>query len=87
MTRSLYALLNQRQCWSDLLKLDEGATADLQFWELNLQEYDSQPIWRQPGAVRVVYSDVSDTGLGGYTVEHGGWSLGSSGGPTELNVA
>ena len=31
MTRSLYALLNQRQCWSDRLTRDEGVAAELQF--------------------------------------------------------
>ena len=64
-------MLNQRQCWSDLLQLTVEATVELQFWELSLQGYNSQSIWRQPGAVRVVYSDASDTGFGGYTVEHG----------------
>ena len=72
MTRSLYALLNHRQSWNDILTLDEEATAELQFWESNLQGYNSQPIWHQPGVVRVVYSDASDTGFGGYTVEHAG---------------
>jgi len=72
MTRNLYALLNQRQCLSDWLTLDEGAAAELQFWVLSLQQYNYQPIWRQPGAVHVVYSDASDTGFGGYTVEHAG---------------
>ena len=72
MTRSTYSMLNQRRCWNDLLKLNAEATAELQFWKLSLQGYNSQPIWRQPGAVRVVYSDASDTGFGGYTVEHGG---------------
>jgi len=70
MTRSLYALLNRRQCWSDMLSLDPDAVAELQFWDSNLQKYNFQPIWRQPGAVRIVYSDASDTGFGGYTVEH-----------------
>ena len=46
-----------------------GATAELQFRKSSLQGYDSQPIWR---CVRVVYSDASDTGFGGYTVEHAG---------------
>ena len=32
---------------------------------------DCQPIWHFPSAVRVVYSDASDTGYGGYVVEHG----------------
>lgn len=34
----------------------------------SLQHYNGQPIWRSPSALRVVYSDASDTG---YTVEHG----------------
>ena len=30
-----------------------------------------QPIWHNPSAVRVAFSDASNTGYGGYTVEHG----------------
>ena len=41
------------------------------FWEQSLAEYNAQPIWHFPSAVRVVYSDVSDMGYGGYVVEHG----------------
>lgn len=32
--------------------------------------YSAQPIWCSPSVVRVVYSDASDTGYGGYVVEH-----------------
>ena len=56
MTRSLYSMSNQRQCWSDLLTLNAEAIAELQFWKASLHEYNSQPIWRHPDAVRVVYS-------------------------------
>ena len=35
-------------------------------------QYNAQPIWLSPSAVRLVYSNVSDTGYWGYTVEHGG---------------
>ena len=58
MTRILYSMLNQRQRWSDLLTLNAEAIAELQFWKASLHEYNSQPIWRQPSAVRVVYSDA-----------------------------
>ena len=44
---------------------------ELEFWVNCLHSYNSQPIWHSPSAVRVVYSDASDTGYGGYTVEHG----------------
>ena len=71
MTRSLYAVINECYTWSGMLSLSPEALCELQFWEANLQEYDSQPLWCQPGAVRIVYSDASDTGFGGYIVEHG----------------
>ena len=64
MARGMYSMLNQRRWWSDLLKPNAEATAELQFWKLSLQGYNSQWIWRQPGAVHVVYSDASDTGFG-----------------------
>ena len=34
--------------------------------------FNGQNIWPSPSAVRVVYSDASNTGYGGYCVEHGG---------------
>ena len=36
-----------------------------------MAQYNAQPIWLSPSAVRIVYSDASDTSYGGYTVEHG----------------
>ena len=33
-------------------------------------KFNSQHIWPKPYTVRVVYSDASSTGFGGYTVEH-----------------
>ena len=57
-TRSLYALINSRDSWCQKLKLSPEAT-------------NGQNIWHSPSAVRLVYSDASDTGYGGYTAEHG----------------
>ena len=71
MTCSLYAALESRQTWCDLLRLSPEARAELRFWSASLSEYSSQPIWRSPSAMRVVYSDASETGYGGYVVEHG----------------
>ena len=72
MTRSLYAVLESRQSWWDPLQLSIEAQAELMFWSYNLEKYNAQPIWHSPSAVRVVSSDASDTGYGGYVVEHGG---------------
>ena len=71
MTRSLYATLESRMAWCERLTLSQDAQAELSFWAASLTEYNSQPIWHSPSALRVVYSDASDTGYGGYVVEHG----------------
>ena len=73
MTRSMNALLQTRFAWCSWLELSVEARTELQFWVESLQDFNAQPIpiWRSPGALRVVYSDASSTGYGGYTVEHG----------------
>ena len=71
MTRGLYALLQTRFAWCDGLQPTPEAEVELTFWAESLVSYNAQPIWRSPGAVRVVFSDASDVGYGGYTVEHG----------------
>ena len=71
MTRSLYALLNSRQSWCGKLPLSQEAKSELQFWLEGLETWNGQGIWHSPAAIRVVYTDASHTGYGGYTVEHG----------------
>ena len=71
MTRSLYALLNSRQSWCSKLPLSQEAKSELQFWLGGLEGWNGQEIWHSPAAIRVVYTDASQTGYGGYTVEHG----------------
>ena len=71
ITRTLNAVLQCRITWCDILVITPDAKEKLQFWLECLEMYNSQPIWRSPSAVRCVYSDASDTGYGGYTVEHG----------------
>lgn len=44
---------------------------ELGFWLGQLVCFNGQNIWHSPSAIRVVYSDASDTGYGGYMVEHG----------------
>ena len=73
MTRSLYALLGSRQAWCEHLEINRGVQRELEFWRSSscVAQYNAQPIWISPSAVRLVYSDASDTGNGGHTVEHG----------------
>ena len=71
MTRSLYGLLNTRQAWCDMLTVSPEAMAELKFWLHEIERFNGQDIWPSPSAVRVVYTDASLQGYGGYTVEHG----------------
>ena len=71
MTRAMYALIESRVSWCDQLSVTGEVRYELEFWMSGLEKFKSQPIWHSPSAVRVVYSDASDTGYGDYIVEHG----------------
>ena len=79
-TRALYAVINQRVCWSDRLTLSEDACDELTFWQQNVKALNCRSIWFSPSATRIAYSDASSTGYGGYVVElgpqvsHGQWT-------------
>ena len=71
MTRSMYTLLESRTSWNGFLRLTPEAQYEINFWIEGLRQYNSQPIWYTPSAIRVVYTDASESGYGGYLVEHG----------------
>ena len=71
MTRGLYALINARQSWCEVMEISDNAKSELQFWLSEIQEFNGQNIWVGPSALRVVYTDASNTGYAGYTVQHG----------------
>ena len=80
MTRSIYALLNTRTHWNQFLSITPEAQAELQFWFNQINHINGQEIWHSPSAVCVVYSDASDSGYSGFTIQdgfhiaHGVWS-------------
>ena len=41
------------------------------YWKSDVAALNGQPIWFKSGATRVVFSDASDSGYGGYSVEVG----------------
>ena len=54
-----------------MLKLSADAKMELPFWKQSIGKVNGQPTWHSPSAVRIVHSDASNTGHGGYMVEHG----------------
>ena len=53
-----------------LAVMSAEASQELAFWINEIERFNGKKIWPKPSAVRVVYSDASSTGYGGYTVEH-----------------
>ena len=72
MTRSMYAVLNASSSWCHQVLLTSEVLEELTFWLDNINNFNGQNIWPKASAVRVVYSDASSTGCGGYCVEHVG---------------
>lgn len=70
-TRALYSLVGQRTTWHDTLHLDDEAIDEVKFWLSSINCFNGQSIWKSASAVRLVYSDASSTGFGGYVLEHG----------------
>ena len=54
MTRELYAL-QERYSKCDRLTVSPGARLELEFWYDSLIDYNSQPIWHSPSAVKFTY--------------------------------
>ena len=71
MTQSLYIIINCRTTWNDKVVWTEEAWAEMKFWEINIESLNGKEMRYSAGAVRLVYSDASDTGYGGYTVDVG----------------
>lgn len=68
------------QSWNEHIQLADGSIRQLKFWSEHLGTLNQCPINYHPQCYRVVYSDASSTGYGGYCVEspggvaHGLWN-------------
>jgi hypothetical protein len=72
-TRGLHRFIMQASAWWEHDKLDEDATREIVFWKNNFEICHGQPIWlANPKPEILTYSDASNTGWGGYSVELGG---------------
>jgi len=78
MTCNMYALLNARISWCQELSLTPAALDELSFWLHSIKNFNGQNLWSRPSAVRVVYSNASSTGYGGYCIQHGGYAATST---------
>ena len=71
MSRSIYAQISAQSSWFSTFSLEHSVVEELLFWQSNLDHLNGRRIWFKSSAVRVAYSDASDTGYGGYIVDLG----------------
>ena len=71
MTRGLYALLNTRRSWCDTLPATDEARSEIHFWLAEIAKFNGQNIWVGPSALKVAYTDASQTAYAGFTVQYG----------------
>ena len=67
----MYAQISAQSSWFSTFSLEHSVVEELVFWQSNLDHLNGRRIWFKSSAVRVAYSDASDTGYGGYIVELG----------------
>lgn len=68
--------MHSQNYFAHWLSIGVGKACELRFiWMMGLWQLKASckedPGWHSPFAVHVVYSDASETGYGGYMVEHG----------------
>ena len=71
MSRAMYAQISAQNFCFFNFHLEDSVVEELIFWLSNLDHLNGRRIWFKSNAVRVAYSDASDTGYGGYIVELG----------------
>ena len=70
-TRQMYFRIESRLHWHELVSIDPALLEELRFWLQHLPSFIGYAISRSLSATSIVYSDASDTGYGGYTVQVG----------------
>ena len=79
MTRSMLTNVQTAETWYSSILLSTETMGELQFWEQNILNLKAIPMKTDCTFQKVVYSDASGVGAGGYIVEvsgalaHGSW--------------
>ena len=69
MTRYMHLAICSRSAWDSYFTLSDSVCNELQFWIDEINNFKVRPLKEHKKFTRVVYSDASATGCGGYTVD------------------
>ena len=75
MTRNMYVLIESRVTWYHPIALTEGAFNELRFWIGNIQSRNGVTFKPRPTTSKVVFTDASDSGYGGFIAERLGKTI------------
>lgn len=84
MTKALHVSIESRYSWDSCIVLSSQALDELAFWGANVDHLNKSIIGHKAECSRIVCSDASGTGFGGYivdvnnTVAHGQWTYNES---------
>ena len=68
-TRQMYKLIENRLTWYSANELDDLTKSELHFWDKNLKASNGFRIKKGYETTKVVYSDASESGYGGYILQ------------------
>ena len=71
MTRSLSIDILSSASWNSMIYLSEESISQTLFWENTLEKINDREMKCVTGSSRIVYTDASETGYGGYCVQAG----------------
>ena len=80
MTKYLHYCIESRTGWDAVVTISPQARKELEFWRDNLDNMNVSKLDIRKECSKIVYSDASSTGFGGYTVDaaeqsvHGMWA-------------
>ena len=74
-TRQMYAFMESRDFWYQRKILPERVREELKFWLNNLDDKNGHSILSNPIITKIIYSDASQMGYGGYIVQRMGCTI------------
>ena len=80
MTKSLSLDITSAKSWNSKIALSNISLDQVSFWKTNISKFNSRPFCADMSVQKIIYSDASNTGFGGYivhcpnSVAHGLWA-------------
>ena len=68
-TRAIYHDIEARTSWYNFFAPSNDTIRELRFWLKNLSDHQGYSIKHKPAFTKVIFSDPSDTGFGGFVCE------------------